>query len=135
MDEDHLLKKFSKPNEGEYVPITFIEFKRELVGWSPELKRSVYIKNDEEKAKLKRVRVVNLMIAINHLSGKISSIELTDEEKEQFETVYDLSLKNGGQLFYTRKKIGAKNIPFFELRDVPKKLTGTLEKNLLSDML
>lgn len=135
MDEDHLLKKFPKPHEGEYVPITFIEFKRELVGWSPELKRSVYIENDEEKVKLKRVREVNSMIAINHLSGKISSIELNDEEKEQFEMVYDLFLKNGGQLLYTRKKSGAKNIPFFELREAPKKLIELPEKNLLSDML
>src|SRR5659263_651286 len=28
MDEYHLIKQFSKPQEGEFVPITFIEFKR-----------------------------------------------------------------------------------------------------------
>ncbi|PWB49253.1 MAG: hypothetical protein C3F06_14905 [Candidatus Methanoperedenaceae archaeon] len=133
MDENHLLKKFSKPHEGEYVPITFVEFKRELVGWSPELKRSVYIGSEEEKAKLKRIREVNLMIAINHLSGKLSSIELNDDEKEQFEEVYGLFLEKGGQLFYTRKKTGAKNLPFFELRE--KKIGDKPEKNLLSDML
>lgn len=135
MDEDHLLKKFSKPHEGEYVPITFIEFKRVLVGWSTELKRSVYIEKDEDISKLKRIREINLMVVINHLSEKLSSIELNDEEKEQFETIYDLFLKNGGQLLYTRKKSGAKNIPFFELREDPKKLIELPGKNLLSDML
>jgi len=135
MDEYHLIKQFSKPEEGEYVPVTFIEFKRKLVGWSTELKRSVYIGSEEEKAKLKRVREVNLMIAINHLSGKLSSIELNDEEKEQFEEVYTLFLEKGGQLFYTRKRTGAKNIPFFELREPENKVRDKPEKNLLSDML
>ncbi|HEX7627426.1 MAG TPA: hypothetical protein VF354_00705 [Candidatus Methanoperedens sp.] len=134
MDEYHLIKQFSKPHEGEFVPVTFIEFKRKLVGWSPELKRSVYIGSEEEKAKLKRVREVNLMIAINHLSGKLSSIELNDEEKAQFEEVYSSFLKNGGQLMYTRKKTGAKNIAFFELQDIEKKVRDKSEKNLLSDM-
>lgn len=137
MDEYHLIKQFSKPQEGEFVPVTFIEFKRKLVGWSPELKRSVYIENienEEEKAKLKRVREVNLMIAINHLSGKLSSIELNDEEKAQFEEVYSSFLKNGGQMMYTRKKTGAKNIAFFELQDIEKKVRDKPEKNLLSDI-
>ena len=75
------------------------------------------------------------MIAINHLSGKLSSIELIDEEKAQFEEVYSSFLKNGGQLMYTRKKIGAKNISFFELRYPGKKVMDMPEKNLLSDML
>jgi len=135
MDEYHLLKQFSKPREGEYVPITFIEFKRKLVGWSTELKRSVYIESENEKAKLKRVRDVNLMIAINHLSGNLSSIELTDEEKAMFEEVYSSFLEKGGQLFYTRKKTGAKTIAFFELREPEKKIREKSEKNLLSDML
>lgn len=135
MNEDHLSKQFSKPEDGEYVPITFIEFKRKTVGWSKELKRSVYIDNEEEKAKLKRVREVNLMIAINHLSGKTSSIELTDEEKVQFEEVYSSFLKKGGMLMYTRKRIGAKNVSFFELQEAQKKVIDTPRKNLLSELL
>src|SRR4030066_780648 len=135
MDEKHLLKKFSKPHEGEYVPITFVEFKRELVGWSPELKRSVYIEKDEDISKLKRIREINIMIVINHLSEKLSSIELPDEEKEQFEMIYDVFLKNGGQLLYTRKKSGAKSSPFFELHELERKVRDKPEKNLLSDML
>ena len=135
MEEYHLSKLFSKPKEGEYVPITFIEFKRKLVGWSPELKRSVYVENEEEKAKLKRVREVNVMVAVNHLSGKTSTIELTDEERAQFEEVYSSFLEKGGQLMYTRKKIGAKTVSFFELREVEKKVTEAPGKSLLSERM
>ena len=135
MDEYHLTRQFPRPREGEYVPVTFIEFKLKLVGWSTELKRSVYIEGDEDRTKLKRVREVNVMIAINHLSGKLCSIELTDEEKAQFEEVYSSFLKKGGQLFYIRKKSGAKNIPFFELREPDKQVRDKPEKNLLSDIL
>ena len=135
MEEYHLVKQFSKPKEGEYVPITFIEFKRKLVGWSQELKRSVYIENEEEKAKLKRVREVNVMIAVNHLSGKTSTIELTDEEKAQFEEVYGTFLEKGGQLMYTRKKIGMKTVSFFEVRETDKKVRKAPGRSLLSERM
>ncbi|MCE8426048.1 MAG: hypothetical protein J5U17_09775 [Candidatus Methanoperedens sp.] len=133
MNEYHLIKHFSKPEEGEYVPITFIEFKRKLVGWSPELKRSIYIENEEEKTKLKRIRETNVMFAINHMSGKTATIELTDEEKARFEKVYDSFIMKGGQLMYTRKKIGAKTISFFEIHEVEKRVDKVPEKSLLSE--
>lgn len=135
MEEYHLVKQFSKPKEGEYVPITFIEFKRKLVGWSQELNRSVYIENEEEKARLKRVREVNVMIAVNHLSGKTSTIELTDEEKAQFEEVYSSFLEKGGQLLYTRKKVGAKTMSFFEVREVEKRVREAPGRSLLSERI
>ncbi len=135
MEEYHLVKQFSKPKEGEYVPITFVEFRRKLVGWSPELRRSVYIESEEERAKLKRVREVNVMVAINHLSGKTSTIELTDEEKAQFEEVYKFFLEKGGQLMYTRKKIGAKTVSFFEMKESEKKVREVSGKSLLSESM
>ena len=135
MYEYRLTKLFSKPKEGEFVPITFIEFKRALVGWSPEQKKSVYIEKEEEKEKLKRVRETNVMIAINHLSGKLSSIELTDEEKAQFDEVYDLFLREGGQLMYSRKKVGARTISFFELKDSENRVEESPGKYLLSDRI
>ncbi len=134
MNEYHLIKQFSKPREGEYVPITFIEFKRKRVGWSPQSKRSVYIESDEDATDLKRIREINLMIAINHLSGKLCSIELTDEEKNLFEDVYGSFLRKGGQIVYTRKKIGAKNISIFELREEVEKKRALSKKKLLSDL-
>ncbi len=135
MYEYRLTKLFSKPREGEYVPITFVEFRQALVGWSPELKKSVYIEKEEEKEKLKRIRETNVMIAINHLSGKLSSIELSDEEKAQFEEVYDQFLKKGGQLMYTRKKVGAKTISFFELHEVENRVAESPGKYLLSEKI
>ena len=135
MNDYHLSKLFSKPTDGEYVPITFIEFKRRLVGWSTELKRSMYVETEDDKEKLKRIREVNVMTAINHISGRTSSIELTDEEKLQFEEVYSNFLKKGGQLMYTRKKVGAKTVSFFELRDVEKRVFDIPGKSLLSDRM
>ena len=135
MDKYHLIKQFSKPKEGEYVPITFIEFTRKLVGWSPELKRSVYIENEDEAEKLKRVREVNLMIAINHLSGNTSSIELTDEEKAQFEEVYNSFIGKGGQLVYTRKKVANKTVSFFEVDDAGRQIAESPGKYVLSDRM
>ncbi len=135
MDEYHLSKLFSKPQEGEYVPITFVEFRRRLVGWSTELKRSVYVEKEEDKAKLKRVREVNVMIAINHISGKLSSIELTDDERVQFEGVHALFLEKGGQLMYTRKKHGAKTLSVFELRENENRSTETPGRSLLSERI
>ncbi len=135
MHEYRLTKLFSKPEEGEYVPITFIEFRRTLVGWSPEQKKSIYIEKEEEKEKLKRVRETNVMMVINHLSGKLSSIELTDEEKAQFEEVYDLFLRKGGQLLYSRKKAGTKIISFFELQEGENRVAESPGKYLLSDRI
>lgn len=134
MNEFHLIKQFSKPKEGEYVPITFVEFKHKLVGWSPELKRSVYIEGEEEREKLKRVRPVNVMVAVNHLSGKLATIELTDEEKAQFEEVYASFLEEGGQLMYTRKKEGARTVAFFELREKGRRAEAP-ERSLLSERM
>lgn len=135
MNEYHLMKLFSKPMQGEYVPITFIEFKRKFVGWSPELKKSVYIEKEEEKSELKRVREVNVMVAINHLSEKLSSIELTDDEKAQFEEVYSMFLKKGGQLLYGRKKVGTKTISFFELQEAENIVAEAPGKYLLSERI
>ena len=135
MNDYHLSKLFSKPAEGEYVPITFIEFRRRLVGWSTELKRSMYVETEDDKEKLKRIREVNVMTAINHISGRTSSIELTDDEKFQFEEVYSNFLKKGGQLMYTRKKVGARTLSFFELREAEKRGMNAPEKSLLSDRI
>jgi hypothetical protein len=135
MNDDHLSKLFSKPKDGEYVPITFVEFRQRLVGWSPELRRSMYVEKEDDKEKLKRIREVNVMTAINHISGRTSSIELTDEEKLQFEEVYSHFLRKGGQLMYTRKKLGARTVSFFELRDAEKRAIDTPGKSLLSDRM
>ncbi len=113
-----LVKHFTKPEPGEFVPIEFIEMTRETVAWSPRLKQSIYITPDMPDAgELKRVREVNVLAVVNKLSGSVSTIELTDEEKEQFENVYKSYQEKGGQMLFSRKKVGRKTVSFFELSE------------------
>jgi len=113
-----LVKHFAKPEPGEYVPIEYLEITKETVAWSPKLKQSIYVTPDMPDAgELKRVREVNVLRVVNKLSGSISTIELTDEEKEQFETVYKLYEEKGGQILFSRKKVGRKTVSFFELSE------------------
>jgi hypothetical protein len=111
-----LVKHFTKPEPGEFVPIEFIEMTREIVAWSPKLKQSIYVTPDMPDAgELERVREVNVLTVVNQLSGSISTIELTDEEKDQFENVHKVYQEKGGQILFSRKKVGRKTVSFFEL--------------------
>ncbi len=113
-----LVKHFAKPEPGEYVPIEFIEMTRETVAWSPKLKQSIYITPDmPDVSELKRVREVNVLRVVNQLSGSISTIELTDQEKDQFENVYKAYQEKGGQILFSRKKVSRKTVSFFELTE------------------
>jgi hypothetical protein len=113
-----LVKHFAKPEPGEFVPIEFIEMTREMVAWSPKLNQSIYVTADRPDAgELKRVREINLLRVVNQLSGSISTIELTDEEKDQFENVYKEYLEKGGLILFSRKKVGRKTVSFFELSE------------------
>ena len=38
-------------------------------------------------------------------------------KREQFENVYKLYEEKGGQILFSRKKVGRKTIPFFELSE------------------
>jgi hypothetical protein len=44
-------------------------------------------------------------------------------------------LKKGGQLMYTRKKLGSKTVSFFELREIEKKPGDTPGHSLLSERI
>ena len=70
-----------------------------------------------DAGELKRVREVNVLRVVNKLSVNISTIELTDEEKEQFENVYKAYQEKGGQILFSRKKVGRKTVSFFELSE------------------
>ncbi len=114
----NLIKHFAKPEPGEYVPIEFIEITKKTVAWSPQLKQSVYVTDDMQDAdKLKRVREINVLKAINQLSGNITTIELNDEEKEQFEDVYKAYMERGGQILFSRRRAGKRTVSFFELME------------------
>ena len=113
-----LVKHFAKPEPGEYVPIGFIEMTRETVAWSPKLKHSIYVTPEmPDMGEVKRIREVNLLKVINQLSGSISTIEQTDEEKEQFENVYKAYQEKGGQILFSRKKTDRKTVSFFEIME------------------
>jgi hypothetical protein len=133
-----LVKQFAKPETDEYVPIGFIEMTRETVAWSPKLKQSIYVTPDMPDAgEFKRIREVNVLRVVNKLSGNISTIELTDEEREQFENVYKTYQEKGGQILFGRKKMGRKTVSFFELseeKEYPKKGVG-IKSMLLSEKL
>jgi hypothetical protein len=136
----HLIKHFTKPEPGEYVPIEFIEMTRETLAWSPKLKKSINVTSDMPDAgDLKRVREVNVLRVVNQLSGSISTIELTDDEKEQFENVYKAYQDKGGQILFSRKKVGRKTVSFFELsegkREKDRKKDSEVKSMLLSEML
>jgi len=122
-----LVKHFIKPEPGEFVPIEFIEMTRETVSWSPKLNQSIYVTPDMPDAgELKRVREVNVLTVVNQLSGSISTIELTDEEKDQFENVYKAYQEKDGQILFSRKKVGRKTVSFFELSE---EIVGKEEKD------
>ncbi len=113
-----LVKHFTKPEPGEYVPIEYLEITKETVAWSPKLNQSIYVTpNMPDAGELKRIREVNVLRVVNKLSGSISTIELTDEEKEQFENVYKTYQEKGGQILFSRKKVARKTVSFFELSE------------------
>ncbi len=85
------------------------------------MKQSIYVTHDiPDAGELKRMREVNVLRVINQLSGSISTIELTEEDKEQFENVYKAYQEKGGQILFSRKKAGRKTVSFFELSEEKK---------------
>lgn len=117
----HLSRYRPRPEEGEEVPIQFIEMEEKLAGWSPELRRTIYlnVSSNYDPDKLKRVREVFLLKVYNWLLDGISVIELSHTERIQFEDVLNDFLLHGGELRYTRKKHGKKTINHFRLEERP----------------
>ncbi|SES84322.1 hypothetical protein SAMN04488587_1216 [Methanococcoides vulcani] len=120
-DNRHLARYRPRPEEGEEIPIQFIEMEEKIAGWSPELKRTIYLTApcNYDPDKLKRVREVFLLKVYNWLLDGISVIELSHTERIQFEDVLNDFLLYGGELRYTRKKQGKKAINHFRLEDRP----------------
>ena len=133
-DRDHLLSYYPKPEEGEEIPIQFLEFENKIAGWSPDLKRTMYLREPQGTYGLKRVRKVTLLKVDNWLLDGESVIELSNSERMQFEEVMDAFITNGGEIRYTRKKIGGKMINYFRL-DKSKSLCVNVKEGLLLDKL
>ncbi len=130
----HLTAYFPKPREGEEIPINFIDIEEKLAGWSPELKRTIYVDDIADTEELKRVRDVTLLKIYNWFSDNESVIELSYPERMQFEDVMDKLVKHGGEIRYTRRKIDGKIVKVFRLeRGTPAR--GEVKEKLLADLI
>ncbi len=79
-----LVKHFTKPEPGEYVPIEYLEITTETVAWSSKLKQSIYTTpNMPYSGELKCIREVNVLSVVNKLSGSISTLEFVEEFVQQ----------------------------------------------------
>lgn len=131
---DHLLRYYPRPEEGEEIPIQFIDFENKIAGWSPDLKKTMYVREPKETYELKRVREVIILKVYNWFSDRESVIELSESEFMQFEEVMDAFIKNGGEILYTRKKIDGKMTNFFKLSE-SKPACVNVKESLLADKL
>ena len=130
----HLARLFPKPEEGETIPIQFIDIQEKLAGWSPELKRSVYVDDFKDTNELKRVREVHLLRVYNWLLDGESLIELSDMEKAQFEEVMDTFIKDSGEILFTRKKISGRFVNCFILGEESRS-QSSIKKHYLADIM
>ncbi|HNT71516.1 MAG TPA: hypothetical protein PLJ69_05850 [Methanothrix sp.] len=111
--EKRLTGLYPKPLEGEQVPISFIASGKKMIGWSPEMGRSVQVEDESDVSALKRVREINEVRVFNWLSGREGLIELDDGEMEELLAI--LEAKNGEQLVFTRVKVKGRLIAAFAL--------------------
>ncbi len=133
-DMDRLKRLFPRPEEYEEIPIQFIDMQQKLAGWSPQLKRSVYVDDFKDTEGLKRVREVTLLRVYNWFLDGESIIELSEMERSQFECIMDMFIKHGGEIRYTRKKAGGRLINYFRLEE--SRISGMkIKEMLLSDIL
>jgi hypothetical protein len=125
---------FPRPEENEEIPIQFIDMQQKLAGWSPRLKRSVYVDDFKDTEELKRVRDVTLLRVYNWFLEGESLIELSEMEKAQFDCIMDMFIRHGGEIRYTRKKVGERLINYFLLEEgrISQK---NVKARLLSDLL
>ncbi|KAF5429174.1 hypothetical protein C5S42_02230 [Candidatus Methanomarinus sp.] len=118
------------------MAITVLDIEKRTIGWSPGLKRSVYINESTQQevvGELKRIREAEVVTAYDQMNDKTVFIELGELEQEQFNTVYDQYLESGGQIFYTRNKEGRKmrSVFMFDKSAGIKESVDVPEKKLL----
>lgn len=122
--------------------------------WVPELKSSIYfetfpnLEKSEESEKsekseeldfpeaegLKRVREVTLLRVYDWFREREGVIELSEEEFQKFERVYNEFLLKCGEIQYSRRKKGRKTENLFELKEGPY-LVREVRKGIFSDKL
>nr|WP_209618342.1 hypothetical protein [Methanolobus bombayensis] len=130
----HLARLFPRPEEGETIPIQFIDMQEKFAGWSPELKRSVYVNDFKDTDGLKRVREITLLRVYNWLLDGESLIELSDLEKARFEKVMDTFIKHGGEILFTRKRISGRFVNYFML-DKESRTRASVKQQYLAEIM
>ncbi|WP_245747824.1 hypothetical protein [Methanolobus profundi] len=131
---NNLARVFPRPEEGEVIPVQFIDMQEKLAGWSPELKRSIYVDEYKDTEGLKRVREINLLKVYNWILDGESLIELSDMERGQFEEVMDTFIKHGGEILFTRKRVGGRLANYFILKNSSKPGTEVTKRSM-SDII
>ncbi|MDK2891706.1 hypothetical protein [Methanohalophilus sp.] len=123
-----------RPQEGEEIPISFIDLEKKIAGWSPKLKQTVYADDLKNTQGLKRVREIFLLKVFNWYRNGVSIIELTNDERMHFEDILNEFLLYGGEILYSRKKKGRKYINSFRLNTAGNG-NGNVRECLLAEKL
>jgi hypothetical protein len=112
------LNKGKSHEQGKWMAITLLNQEKKKIGWSPKLKKSVFIdeKTDPETVQeLKRIRESPILTVYDQLEDRTLFLELTNTECGQFDEIYSRYLEVGGQILYSRKKEGRKTSISFML--------------------
>jgi len=110
----------SRQKDEEWIPITILNIEYLSMGWSPGLKKSVYIDESTDSntlEELKRIREADVLIAYDQVRDRTRHIELKESERKEFDIIYSQYLEKGGQISYTRKKEGRKTHTLFMLEE------------------
>ncbi len=110
----------SRQDYEKWIPITILNLENRSMGWSPRLKKSVYIDESTDSntlEELKRVREADVLIAYDQMRDRTRHIELKESERKEFDIIYSQYLEKGGQISYIRKKEGRKTHTLFMLEE------------------
>jgi hypothetical protein len=113
----HLSLLYPRPREGEEIPVQFIDMEKKIAAWSPEIRKTLYFDAFEQAEGLKRIREVFVLRVYNWYRDGQSIIELTNEERMQFEDIFNKFLLYRGEIMYRRKKEGRRYKNYFVLVD------------------
>ena len=123
---------YLKPPEDEKVPIVVLDFKRMYACWLPELRHTLYFEEEPKTEELKRIRDVVLLEVFSRESKYL--IELTAEDFDLFKSTYSLFSTYGGEIYYSRRKVGRKMRHYFDYKPKENKKTN-IRKYSLNDIM
>ncbi|WP_462273382.1 hypothetical protein [Methanohalophilus sp.] len=90
---------------------------KKIAAWSPEIRKTLYFDSFEQAEGLKRIREVFVLRVYNWYRDGQSIIELTNDERMQFEDIFNKFLLYRGEIRYRRKKEGRRYKNYFVLVD------------------